>query len=109
MSGRVTIEFYRRSLFFRFEKAEFYAEWRGRGWPRLWTWSRDAENRELWLGRIYLCLSRSPQPEAASECPSPLQCVDSRGLGFASQMGRPNAATSMHLRLVHSADSVQTH
>jgi hypothetical protein len=110
MSGRVTLEFYRRSLFLRFGNAELYAEWRGRGWPRLWTWSRDVENRELWLGRMYLCLSRSPQPQAADEAVAselPSNPVDARGLGFGSPMSRPAAAAPMHLRLVHSADRLQ--
>lgn len=107
MSGRVTLEVFRRSLFFRFRRTEFYAEWRGRGWPRLWTWSNDVESRELWLGRIYLCLARSPQPELSAESenpPPPASVLDSRARSFGSPVARATACAPVHLRLVRSAE-----
>jgi glucosyl-dolichyl phosphate glucuronosyltransferase len=107
MSGRVTLELFRRSLFFRFQRTEFYAEWRGRGWPRLWTWSNDVESRELWLGRIYLCLSRSPQPELSEEAehaPPPVGAIEPGARAFGSPITRATACAPVHLRLVHSAE-----
>ena len=107
MSGRVTLEVFRRSLFFRFRRTELYAEWRGRGWPRLWTWSNDVESRELWLGRIYLCLSRSPQPESSEEAENASPSagsLDTRARGFGAPVARGTACAPVHLRLVHSAE-----
>jgi len=111
MSGRITLELFRRSVFFRCGRTELYAEWRGRGWPRLFTWSHDVESRELWLGRIYLCLSRSPQPEPsepAENASPPVSALESRGLGLGPPVGRATACSPVRLRLVHSADRLQS-
>ncbi len=58
MARAFSVELSRRSLFFAAGRIELMAEWRDAEWPKQWTSLVEPGTRELWLGRIYICMAR---------------------------------------------------
>jgi hypothetical protein len=68
MSSVFSAEFSRRSLYLSVGALEAYGEFRAKDWPRQWSRLREPGSLELWLGRAYVCLSRT-RPSSGEPAP----------------------------------------
>ena len=60
----ISAEFSPRSLYVSVGSLEAFGEIRARDWPRQWSRLREPGSIELWMGRLYLCISRSRRSPA---------------------------------------------
>ena len=82
MTRAFSVELSRRSLFFAAGRVEFMGEWRGSEWPKQWSYLAEPSSRELWLGRLYVCIARVrtsapgalPLPATGAEDASAREC-----------------------------------
>ncbi|MBV9655518.1 MAG: hypothetical protein JOZ42_13250 [Acetobacteraceae bacterium] len=58
MARVFSAELSRRSLFLAAGRIELAGEWRTADWPRQWSYLVEPGSRELWLGRLYICVAR---------------------------------------------------
>ncbi len=59
MARAFSVELSRRSLFLAAGGIEFMGEWRNGDWPKQWSYLIEPHTRELWLGRLYICIARA--------------------------------------------------
>ncbi len=86
------VEVFRRSCHITLGHLDVLVEFRSADWPRQFGYVRDTSDSEIWIGRLYICVSHREvaPPEACLNAeilafPGPCRTSDDRG------DSRPNA------------------